>query len=84
MGIEVDEDLNWSNHIQVIGWEINSALYGLAKTGRNLNPKNKKLMHSGLIHSHIVYSLPIWGFAMSGKLNTLKIKQKKLLGKSST
>ena len=84
MGIEVDEDLSWINHIQVISRKINSALYGLAKTGRNLDPKNKKLMYSGLVHSHLVYGLPIWGFAKSGKLNALKIKQKRQSERSST
>ena len=62
VGLEVDEDLSWSNHIQVISRKINSALYGLAKTGRNLDPKNKKCMYSGLVHSHLVYGLPIWVF----------------------
>ena len=32
VGIEVDEDLSWSNHIQVIFRKVNSALYRLAKT----------------------------------------------------
>ena len=59
----------------------NSALCGLVKTGMNLDPKNKKLMNSGLVHSYLVYGLPIWGFAKSGKLNALKIKQKKAIRK---
>ena len=48
----------------------------MAKTGRNLDPKNKKL-----IHSHLVYGLPIWKFTKSGKLNALKVKQKKAIRK---
>ena len=59
VGIEVGEDLSRNNHIQVIRRKINSALYGLAKTGRDRDPKKKKLMYSRLIHSHLVYSLPI-------------------------
>lgn len=81
VGIEVDEDLTWKNHIEFVCNKINSALYGLAKTGKNLDSKNKKLMYSGLIHSHLIYGLPVWGFAKAGKLNPLKVKQKKAIRK---
>ena len=42
---------------------------------------NKKLLYSELIHSHLVYGLPIWGFAAKGRLEPLKIKQKKAIHK---
>ena len=41
----------------------------------------KKLLYSGLIHSHLVYDLPIWGAATKGRLDTLLTKQKKAIRK---
>ena len=46
-----------------------------------MSSDNKKLLYSGLIHSHLVYGLPIWGFAAKGRLEPLKIKQKKAIRK---
>ena len=67
-GIHVDEGLQWDFHINALGKKINSAIYGLAKTSRTLEEKSKKLLYSGLIHSHLVYGLPIWGFAKKRKV----------------
>ena len=33
------------------------------------------------MHSHLVYGLPMWGFAKKGRLNVLLIKQKKAIRK---
>ena len=56
-------------------------LYGLTKVNKQLSYTNKKLLYSGLIHSHLVFGLPIWGFASQGRLNTLLTKQKKAIRK---
>ena len=74
--IWVDEDLSWSDHIDKLCWKINSAIYGLNKSRRSLNANSRKLIDSGLIHSHLVYGLPIWGFAKQNKLKLLKTQQK--------
>ena len=42
---------------------------------------NRKLLYSGLIHSHLVFGLPFWGFAKKGKLNCLRVKQKRAIRK---
>ena len=75
-GIWVDEDLSWSDHIDKLCRKINSAIYGLNKSRRSLNVNSRKLLYNGLIHSHLVYGLPIWGFAKQNKLKLLKTKQK--------
>ena len=51
------------------------------KTYKPLATKNKKILYSGLIHSHLVYGLLIWGFAKAGKLQTLVVKQKNAIMK---
>ena len=81
VGIWVDEDLSWYDHIDKLCRKINSAVYGLNKSRRSLNANSRKLLYSGLIHSHLVYGLPIWGFAKQNKLKLLKTKQKLALHK---
>ena len=81
LGIHLDENLKWNEHINSVGNKISSALYGLTKVARELTTSNKKLLYSGLIHSHLVYGLPIWGFATKGRLNSLLVKQKRAIRK---
>ena len=77
VGIQIDEKLKWVEHINYIAKKINYANYGLTRIAKTLNMENKKLLYSGLIRSHLVYGLPIWGFAKKGRLNVLLVKQKK-------
>jgi hypothetical protein len=79
VGIHLDEKLNWAEHIQVIAKKITIATYGLHKAGKDLDCKRRKLLYSGLIHSHLTYGLPIWGHATQGRLNILLVKQKKAI-----
>jgi len=64
VGIHLDQKLNWAKH---------------NKAGKELDCKRRKLLYSGLIHSHLMYGLPIWGHATQGRLNTLLVKQKKAI-----
>ena len=79
VGIHVDKKLKWDKHINYIARKVDWALYGLNRVNKQLSCSNKKLLYSGLIHSHLVYGLPIWGFATQGRLNVLLVKQKKKL-----
>jgi len=81
VGIHVDEKLKWDKHINYIARKVDWALYGLNRVNKQLSCSNKKLLYSGLIHSHLVYGLPIWGFATQGRLNVLLVKQKKAIRK---
>jgi hypothetical protein len=79
VGIHLDQKLNWAKHTNAIGKKITVATYGLHKAGKELDCKRRKLLYSGLIHSHLMYGLPIWGHATQGRLNTLLVKQKKAI-----
>ena len=76
VGIQLDEKLKWSHHISYILKKVNSSNYALTRSSKSLNTKNKKLIYSGLVHSHLVYGLPIWGHATPGRLKPLLTRQK--------
>ena len=81
VGIHIDEKLN--QHINKTNNKFASAIYGLTKCAKELSSENKKLLYSGLIHSHITYGLPIWGLATQGRLDKILVKQKKAIRKFS-
>ena len=83
VGIHIDENLKWQHHIKRIANKIAGATYGLNKVSTELSNDNKKLLYSGLIHSHLVYRLPLWGAATKGRLDTLLQNKRKPLEKST-
>jgi len=81
VGIQVDEKLKWNEHITYIAKKIGYANYSLTKAQKKLSVKSKKLLYSGLIHSHLVYGSPVWGFAAKCRLDKLIKQQKKAIRK---
>ena len=77
----IDEKLNWEDHINYIEKKISYANYSLNKARNRLTTNTKKLLYSGLIHSHLVYGAPIWGFATQNRLDKLLKQQKKAIRK---
>ena len=75
VGIHVDENLKWTHHINHVAKKMNSANYALAKSSKELDVRNKKILYSGIIHSHLIYGLPIWGFTTKGRLNQLLVSR---------
>ena len=71
VGIHVDEKLKWDKNINNVARKKDNPLYGLSfislKTAIDFK---QKLLHSGVIHSHLVYGLPILGFSTQGKFTT--------------
>ena len=47
----------FSLHNKKVGY----ANYTLNKARQRLTMKTKKILYSGLIHSHLVYGTPVWG-----------------------
>ena len=81
VGIMIDETLSWQEHISYIAKKMGYANFSLNKARNRLNTRSKKLLYSGLIHSHLVYGAPIWGSAAKCRLDRLLKQQKKAVRK---
>ena len=81
VGIHVNKKLKWDKHINNVARKKDNPIYGLSKVTKQLSISNKKLLYSGVIHSHLVYGLPILGFSTQGGQHALLTKQKKAIRK---
>ena len=77
VGIMIDEQPKWDHHIAYIAKKIGYANYSLNKARKRLTIKSKKLLCSGLIHSHLVYGAPVWGSAPKCRIDKLLKQQKR-------
>ena len=81
MGITIDENLNFAEHIIKTTCKISRSVGILSKL-RNILPFTAlcKLYYS-MVHSHLLYSIVIWGFTYDNHLKRLIILQHKVVKK---
>ena len=83
LGIEIDDKLHWSDHIQKIINKISKGTYMLYKFKKLLPTKTKTLLYNSFVMSHLRYGITIWGKARNifyGKLCTINKKALRNLG----
>ena len=79
LGIYIDDELEWGDHIGHISKKIASGSYALKAVKRTLRTSNLKLPCHSLIHSHLTYGTALWGSAYQYRLQKLEITQKKCI-----
>ena len=77
LGIFIDEDLDWSDHIDYVAKKISSGAYAIRAAKHILSADNLKSLYFSLVHSHLIYGNMVWGSAYQCKLNKLVKLQKK-------
>ena len=78
LGMTLDQNLNWSSHLNQLFLKLNRNL-NLLKLSRNMmNRESKLLVYCSHLESHIQYGILLWGNG-TGKeqINILKKKQNK-------
>lgn len=77
LGLLLDENLTWSNHIELVCKKLNSAFFAI----RNLKPvmsKSKLLnVYYGIVYSHLRYLILLWG--VGTEVDRVFILQKKII-----
>jgi hypothetical protein len=81
VGVWIDEELKWSEHIIAVKKKVNAAVYNLSQARNNVSIKNKIMLYMGLIQSHLVFGSPFWGNAKKTRLQPLIVAQKRAIRK---
>ena len=79
LGIMIDSDLSWKNHIDFICHKISKSIGIIAKL-RNYIPCQLLLsIYHTLITPYLTYGISAWGYCAKTHLNRLRILQKRAL-----
>ena len=62
LGIKIDNNLNFNNHINLISRKAGQKLSTLLRISSNLNMKQKKLLYKSIIKSQFNYCPLVWIF----------------------
>ena len=79
LGVYLDENLSWLNHINHISKKISKSLFIMRQVKHILDRKSMKTLYYSLIHPHITYCLLAWGNANKNILKKITILQKRAI-----
>ena len=79
LGVEVDRQLSWRNHIHTICNKINKQCGILHLTRNYFNTSCLKLIYYSLVYPLLTYCHTVWGAACNTHLHRVTLAQKKLI-----
>ena len=79
LGIYIDENLNWSEHINYVIRKTSKLVPILYQVRNNMSRNSLKLLNNSIIYPSFIYGNIIWGSSSKSKLNPLIVLQTRLL-----
>lgn len=79
LGIIIDENLNWKNHIQSLCLKLSKICGVMYKIRYNLTVDALKNLYYSLCYPHFIYCLSIWGCTWPSVAKEIIVMQKKIL-----
>ena len=79
LGVQLDENLNWKEHIDSLCSKISPVVGVLSKVRWVLPERICRLLYMSLIHCHLMYCLEVWGCASNLALHPLEVIQKRII-----
>jgi hypothetical protein len=81
LGIHIDENLDWSVHIQAVNKKISKGNYLLWRYRKVLSQQTKRTIYESFVRCHLLYGLVVWGGAKKAKRLILDKTLKKVVRK---
>jgi hypothetical protein len=79
LGLIVDENLSWDDHINYVVKKLSSGIYALRQMSRVCDLETLKIIYYSLIQSHISYGISIYGGTTKTNLDKILIQQKRAI-----
>lgn len=77
LGIELDQNLRWNEHIFNLSTKLNKALFGISRISIICNRETTLSAYHALFHSVMTYGIVLWGG--SNDINKILIIEKKAI-----
>ncbi len=79
LGVIIDKQLNWHEHIHNLKCKLNCSLYIMNRVKNILDKQNLKTLYYSMVQPYLVYGLTLWGGTHTTYVNKIGIQQKKAL-----
>jgi hypothetical protein len=77
LGLELDKNINWNNHIQKILPRLSSACYVIRRMSLFCNLTTLKMIYFAYFHLIIEFGIIFWGILVESK--KILIQQKRII-----
>ena len=72
LGVQVDNSLDWKEHIKVISFKVSRAI-GFLKSSKNILPvASVKTLYTSIVEQHFRYCCSVWGCCGATTINQLE------------
>ena len=78
LGLIIDENLNWHDHIHYTKNKISKITYSIKMIKHTLPLQNIKTLYETLVQPHMEYGITLWGGTHDTYVNQVIVQQKKL------
>ena len=79
LGVFVDENLDWKEHIHIISGKISRSIGILSKSTFYLSKETLFKLYFSLVYPYLYYGNIIWGCTYGTNLEKLKVLQKRII-----
>jgi hypothetical protein len=79
LGLHIDEQLRWTEHIKYVKNKLSSSLYAIRSAKNILKTNQLKTLYTSMFQPYLEYGILLWGSASRSSLKTIEIMQKKAL-----
>lgn len=79
LGMQVDSDLRWSSHVDMVCDKVCSGLFVLRNISKMCNQHISMSVYYALVQSHITYGIVLWGSCSLYNMNRLLKLQKRAI-----
>ena len=79
LGVIIDENLNWKEHIHAVASKISKSIGVISKSRFYVTEKTLFMLYYALVYPYLYYGNIIWGSTYQTNLYRLKILQKRII-----
>ena len=79
LGVILDDNLNWSNHIAYIKRKVAKSVGIIIKARKVFNKETMLSLYNSLVYPYLSYCIHVWGSAYEVHLSDLVVLQKRII-----
>lgn len=79
LGLTIDQNLNWNEHVHKILIRMNSGIYALSKMSFYCNLETLKSIYFAHVHSHMLFCIALYGSTKKVNLDNILKQQKRAI-----
>ena len=79
LGVHIDKDLNWNEHLKVIKCKLSKSIAMLCRAKQFVTTVGLRALYECMFVSHLTYCCVVWGNYYQSKLEPIRILQRKAI-----